>query len=265
MNSQPIVFFDSGVGGLPYLEQAVRRLPRERFIYVADRRHYPYGEKEMTRIQADVLESFHLVMERFSPKLAVIACNTASVAALDELRRAFPIPFVGVVPAVKPAAGFTRTKRIGVLATPQTVRNDYLDGLINDFADGCEVIRIAAPALRDFVENDFFSASPEQRERVIAETADAVRRAKTDVLVLACTHFLHVDAALGEALGGEVVIVDSREGVVKQLVRVLEGHSLLAVAGGGEPVMYLTGPGPAEDRYRRFAARFGLAMAGELV
>ena len=264
MNSAPVIFFDSGVGGLPYYALARQRLPGERFIYVADRLHYPYGEKSLDRIREDVLETFRLIMDRFAPKLAVIACNTASVAALDRLRRAFPIPFVGVVPAVKPAAAFTRNKRIGVLATPQTVKNDYLDGLIRNFADGCAVVRIAAPALRDFVERDLFTAAPAARERVLEETAAAVREAGPDVLVLGCTHYLHVDRELQEKLGVAVTVIDSREGVVNQLERVLARGDLRAGDAGGAGVMYLTGPGPAEERYQRFAERFGLEMAGTL-
>jgi glutamate racemase len=264
MNSHPIIFIDSGVGGLPYYALARRRLPAERFIYVADRLHYPYGEKNITQIQEDVLATFHLVMERFAPKTAVIACNTASVAALDRLRETFPIPFVGVVPAVKPAAAFTRNKRIGVLATPQTVKNDYLDGLIDHFADGCTVVRIAAPALRDFVEERYFDAPPEERERVLDDAAAAVKEAGTDVLVLSCTHFVHVDEALREKLGSGVTLIDSREGVVSQLERILDRHDLRAAGKDGGGAMYLTGPGPVEERYRRFAQRFDLVLAGPL-
>ena len=264
MNSHPIIFIDSGVGGLPYLALARQRLPAERFIYVADRLHYPYGEKDMAQIQADVLETFRLIMDRFSPKAAVIACNTASVAALERLRQTFPIPFVGVVPAVKPAAAFSRSRRIGVLATPQTVKNDYLDGLIDNFANGCEVVRIAAPALRDFVENEFFSATADTRERVLEDAAASVNSAGTDVLVLACTHFLHVAAALQEKLGRGVRLIDSREGVVNQLERVIDRQSLRTAKTEGESLMYLTGPGPAEERHRRFAERFGLELAGSL-
>jgi glutamate racemase len=264
MNSHPIIFFDSGVGGLPYLALARRRLPAEQFIYIADRQHYPYGEKSLAAIQQDVVDAIGEAKERFSPKVVVIACNTASVAALARLRQVFPMSFVGVVPAVKPAAALTRNKRIGVLATPQTVKNDYLDGLVNNFADGCEVIRIAAPALRDFVEYDFFSAGTEDRERVIDEAAAAVRRANTDVLVLACTHYLHVDAALRGKLGAAVRIIDSREGVVRQLERVLDQFHLRASGTAGRSAMYLTGKGEVEERYRLFADHFGLEMAGSV-
>jgi glutamate racemase len=134
-----------------------------------------------------------------------------------------------------------------------------------DFAACCTVVRIAAPALRDFVEHDYFTADAAERERVIAETAAAVKDAGTDVLVLACTHFLHMAGDLQAALGEGVHLVDSREGVVNQLERVLKINSLLSDAQAGEGVMYLTGPDPAGERYRLFAEKFGLALAGPLI
>ncbi|MBN2354266.1 MAG: glutamate racemase [Spirochaetales bacterium] len=261
MKSRPIIFFDSGVGGLPYLALARERLPAERFVYVADRGHYPYGEKTVTELRAVVLEVFGRAAERFSPKLGVVACNTASVAALDALRAAFDPPFVGVVPAVKPAAAFSKNKRIGVLATPQTVKNDYLDALVRDFAEGCEVVRIPAPRLRDFVETRLFDAPAAEKDEVIGEAAGAVRASGADVVVLGCTHYLHVAAELEAALGPSVRIIDSREGVVNQLVRVLDGSRLRAAKRDGEDGFFLTGEAPVEERYRRFAERFGFAGA----
>ncbi|HEQ71561.1 MAG TPA: glutamate racemase, partial [Spirochaetia bacterium] len=177
---------------------------------------------------------------------------------------AFSIPFIGVVPAVKPAAGMTRNGRIGVLATPQTVRNDYLTGLINDFAAGLVVTRIAAPALRDLVEERFFSASPEEKRSVIADAAAAVRDAGVDTVVLACTHFLHVDTELGDVLGKNVLIIDSREGVINQLGRVLEKEKLSAHVKPGPNLFYVTGADPVQDRYRSFATAFGLGVGGTL-
>jgi glutamate racemase len=257
MESEPIIFFDSGVGGLPYLALARERLPDERFIYIADRLHYPYGERTTAEIQALVLAVFGRAAERFRPKLAVIACNTASVAALDRLRQAFRLPFVGVVPAVKPAAAFTHNHRIGVLATPQTVKNDYLDGLIRDFADGCEVKRIPAPRLRDFVETRLFDATAAEKAEVIGEAADSVRASGADVVVLACTHYLHVTSELAEAFGADVRLIDSREGVVNQLERVLDREQLRAGERTGPDGFFLTGAALPEERYRRFAGRFG--------
>jgi glutamate racemase len=264
MESQPIIFFDSGVGGLPYLALARERLPAERFVYVADRGHYPYGEKTVEQIRSIVLEVFGRVAARFAPKLCVVACNTASVAALAALRAAHGLPFVGVVPAVKPAAAFTKNRRIGVLATPQTVKNDYLDALIRDFAGGCGVVRIPAPRLRDFVETRLFDAGDGEKDEVIGEAAEAVRASGADVVVLGCTHYLHVAAELQAALGPDVRLIDSREGVVNQLVRVLDRSRLRARQRAGDDGFYLTGDGAVEERYGRFAERFGFPGAGLL-
>jgi glutamate racemase len=264
MNQKPIVFFDSGVGGLPYLALAQRRLPAERFIYVGDRRHYPYGDKTQDEIRENVLESFQLIMERFSPKTAVIACNTASVVALSALRARFSIPFIGVVPAVKPAAGLTKNNRIGVLATPQTVKNDYLDGLIRDFAPGCTVVRIPLPELRDLVEKQFFSALPELKNRIVGNAARAVEEAAVDVVVLACTHFLHVEKELHDALPPGILIIDSRDGVISQLERVLDKKSLRSQTKYAPDLFYVTGEGALEEQYARFAGAFGLEPGGSL-
>jgi glutamate racemase len=121
MTPDPIAFLDSGVGGLPYLAHTRRLLPGERYVYVADRENFPYGEKESARIVDAALSLTERLVAREHPRLVVVACNTMSVIALPMLRARFSLPFVGVVPAVKPAASLSRRRRVGVLATRQTV------------------------------------------------------------------------------------------------------------------------------------------------
>jgi len=195
----------------------------------------------------------------------VVACNTASVTALALLRKTFAIPFVGVVPAVKPAAGLTKNGRIGILATPQTVNNDYLTGLINDFARTSLVLRVPAPDLRDLVEERFFTASDEEKNRIVQDAVREVIKADVDVLVIGCTHFLHVLPELSKALGEKTIIIDSREGVTNQLVRILETNNIKAGESPGTPpgvapkaLMYLTGNWPVEERLRLFARSFDI-------
>ncbi|MBN1524752.1 MAG: glutamate racemase [Spirochaetales bacterium] len=264
MNTQHILFFDSGVGGLPYLASAQAALPGEHFIYAADRLHYPYGQKSVDEIRKNVLDSMAMILNRFPVKAAVIACNTASVVALDALRAQFSIPFVGVVPAVKPAAQLTRNNRIGVLATPQTIKNDYLTALINDFANSCEVFRIPAPDLRDLVELHFFTATQTEKTRIVRLAVKEIKHADVDVVVLACTHFLFTFNELQQELGEGIHIIDSREGVTNQLKRILSQHRLLRPAAERrlqDPAapLYLTGDGVVEIRYRHFAEMFHLS------
>ena len=147
--AKPIAFLDSGVGGLPYLEMAREHLPKENFIYLADRKNFPYGTKSAEEVFAAVAVLTDRILAAEKPKVFVLACNTMSVVALTRLRKLYPrLPFVGVVPAVKPAAERTKVKRIGVLATNRTLQDAYLDDLIRRFASSCEVVRVAGPGNR---------------------------------------------------------------------------------------------------------------------
>ena len=129
LDHRPVVVFDSGVGGLPYLQRLREFLPDETFSYVADTANFPYGEKSTAELNDIVHRQMERLIHRIVPKLVVVACNTASVVALSELRAAFGLPFVGVVPAVKPAAETTENKRIGLIATRKTVEDPYTDML----------------------------------------------------------------------------------------------------------------------------------------
>jgi glutamate racemase len=260
MDERPIAFIDSGIGGLPYLAEVRRRLPGARLVYAADRERFPYGEKRPADIVEAVVSLAERLVEREHPQLIVIACNTASVVALGELRRRFSLPFVGTVPAVKPAAAWSNSRRIGVLATRRTVEGDYLRDLVEKFASGCEVVGLPANDLVAFVEYELHRASAV--ERIARATAEAarVRDARVDTVVLGCTHFLHLEAELRAAFGPDVTLVDSRDGVARQAAR---------LAGTVEPAegadaFYLTGPQPIAERHRFFARAFGLEPAGSL-
>lgn len=262
MPDAPVAFIDSGVGGLPYLACAKEILPAERFVYVADREHFPYGLLSPEQIAAAVTALTARLVSREGPKLIVVACNTMSVVALAELRRSFSVPFVGVVPAVKPAAEFSRSKRIGVLATQRTVEGRYLKDLIEKFAAGCVVECLPAAGLVDFVEREMCVASTEERRARVRTEAEALRAAHVDTVVLACTHFLHLAAEFAAELGDGVRVIDSREGVTRQIKRVIGVNA--APQKTGRDALYVTGPEPFEDRYRYFARSFGLELEGKL-
>ncbi len=269
MTPEAVAFLDSGVGGLPYLAHARSLLPGRRFIYAADRENFPYGEKDRETIVAATVSLAERLIRRERPRLVVVACNTMSVVALPQLRAGFDVPFVGVVPAVKPAASLSRRKRVGVLATRQTVEGEYLRNLIRQYATGCDVVSLSSSALVEFVEKGLYQASREERERMVREEVARFLTERIDALVLGCTHFLHLEAEFRKLLDAEgITLVDSREGVSRQAVRLLwenpPPRALAAPEDSPPDVLYVTGQPPLEKRYDWFARQFGLQLRGSL-
>ena len=260
----PIAFLDSGIGGLPYLASTRSLLPDERYVYAVDRENFPYGEKTADQVIQVISGLTRRMIEREHPRLVVVACNTASVVALNVLRETFPLPFVGVVPAVKPAAALSQRRRVGVLATRGTVEGQYLRSLIRDHAAGCTVVSLPAAGLVEFVEQDMESSTPEQKTARVQAEVDRFRDAGIDALVLGCTHFLHLEPEFRHLLSEEgIALVDSREGVARQVQRLLnDGDGSLASITREPDALYITGASPIEDRYRYFAKQFGLHLAG---
>ena len=262
MTTEPTAFLDSGVGGLPYLARVRASLPGERLVYVVDRENFPYGEKTAQQVIAAITSVAERVIAREHPRLIVVACNTASVVALDALRARFPVPFVGVVPAVKPAAALSRRRRVGVLATRRTVEGEYLRSLIREHAAGCEVVSLPAAGLVEFVEEDLRGSSPAEKAARVGIEVDRFRDKRIDALVLGCTHFLHLEPEFRSLLEKEgIALVDSREGVARQVMRLL-GDSVPSSNGHEPDSLYVTGSAAVEERYSWFAARFGLVLAG---
>jgi len=264
MTPEPIAFLDSGVGGLPYLARARERLPGTRFVYVADRENFPYGEKPRAAIVAAVSSVAERVIARENPRVIVIACNTASVVALPALRARYRLPFVGVVPAVKPAAALSRSRRVGVLATQRTVEGEYLKNLIESHAAGCEVVSVHAAGLVEFVERDLANASAEERTERVRREVQRFRAERIDTLVLGCTHFLHLEPEFRKLLEEEgILLVDSREGVARQVAR-LAGQGGKADGRPASDSLYVTGSAPIQARYGYFAESFGMRLEGAL-
>ena len=271
-DKRAVVVFDSGVGGLPYLRRLREMLPNERFSYVADTANFPYGEKSTVELTDIIHSQMKRVIDRLDPKLAVIACNTASVVALADLRAAFGIPFVGVVPAIKPASEHSENGIIGLLATRKTVNDPYTRNLEQRFAAGKEVCRFAGVKIVELVEHGFFSSSKEQKREILRPAVEYFLSCSIDQLIIACTHFLFLEEELAEMLGGDVTLVDSRDGVARQTRRLLRGEGLMRDAGSideyggktpGAEGFYITGAA-ASETYRRFAEMHGLEWRSEL-
>jgi glutamate racemase len=277
MIPEPIAFLDSGVGGLPYLAHTRRAFPDRRYVYVADRENFPYGEKgDSLIIEASITLTERLIA-REHPCLVVVACNTMSVVALAALRARFPLPFVGVVPAVKPAASLSRRRRVGVLATRQTVEGDYLKRLVETHAQGCSVVSLPAAGLVQYVECEMYRADAREKAERVRREVERFRDVTIDALVLGCTHFLHLEEEFRSLLENEgITLVDSREGVTRQVARLLAAGSTSTPGARAAPAtpapdaarqtdsLYLTGALPLEERYGWFAQRFALSLEGIL-
>ena len=227
----PLLFFDSGVGGLSVLGPTRALLPNASIVYAADNAAYPYGTKTEAELAQRVPSLLALLVERYSPRLAIIACNTASTIALDHARAALDIPVVGTVPAIKPAGELSRTRLIGVLGTEATVRQPYVDDLAARFATDCTVVRHGSAALVDLAEDKLRgkAVDPAAVREAIAPLLQAAPR--MDVIVLACTHFPLLADELAAAAPG-VRQVDGAQGIARRIAFLTRGQAWPGQAAG---------------------------------
>jgi glutamate racemase len=189
-----ILVFDSGLGGLTVMREIVKARPDAHYIYVADDEFFPYGHHGEDQIIARVVPLIGELIEAHSPDLVVIACNTASTLVMSHLRERYDIPFVGTVPAIKPACARSKTKRVSVLGTKGTIKREYTKALIRDFAQGCEIALVGSGELASLAEAALSGIEVSDRE-ISAEIAPCFvgnggdPSARTDTVVLACTHY----------------------------------------------------------------------------
>lgn len=225
-DERPILVFDSGVGGLSVLAHIRQALPKASIVYAADNAGYPYGTKTEAEIAARVPALLGRLVERYHPRIVVIACNTASTIALAHVRSALDLPVVGTVPAVKPAALLSKSRVIGVLGTEATVRQPYVDNLVAEFASDCIVLRHGSAELVDLAEAKLRGVPPsaEAMTRVMAGLYDQPNGAKIDAVVLACTHFPLLAAEIEAASPPNVTLVDSGEGIARRTAHLTQGQ-----------------------------------------
>ena len=252
----PLLFFDSGVGGLSVLGPTRLALPTAPIIYVADSAGYPYGVRTDADLAERVPALLTRLVERFQPRLVVIACNTASTIALDQARAALDIPVVGTVPAIKPAAAVSKTRVIAVLGTEATVRQPYVDDLAARFAADCIVIRHGSPALVGLAEAKLAgdAIDPAAVTAAIAPLLAQPHGTSIDTIVLACTHFPLIADELALALPG-VTFVDGSPGIARRIAWLTRDQPWPAAAPEG--IALFTGPPPA-PALTASLARFGL-------
>lgn len=258
----PVLVFDSGVGGLSVLRAIRDRLPDVEVVYVADDAAFPYGEWSEEALRDHVVALMAELIARHRPAAVVIACNTASTLVLPPLRARFTVPFVGTVPAIKPAAEGTRTGIVAVLATPGTMKRDYTRELIRSFAADCHVRLVGAPDLARLAE---------ARMRGEAVDREAIRRQiepcfvemegrRTDVVVLACTHYPFLADLLAELAPWPVAWLDPAPAIARRLVAVLDGSALAPRRGAGLAV-FTSGKEPPAALAGLLAGH-GLGVAG---
>jgi glutamate racemase len=224
-----ILVFDSGLGGLTVFSEVLKARPDARFVYAADDAAFPYGRLSENALVARVLEVMERLIAIHEPKLVVIACNTASTLVLPRLRERFAIPFIGTVPAIKPAAALTQSGTIGLLGTAATIRQKYVDDLEREFARGKRLIRHACPELVAAAEAKLRG---ERIDPAVFGAAAAGLRGQSggdaiDTVVLACTHFPLVEDELRAAMGDNVRFVDGAEGIARRIAYLTQGQAFL--------------------------------------
>jgi glutamate racemase len=265
MNQGPtILIFDSGLGGLTVFREVVRARPDASYVYVADDAFFPYGRHGEADLVARVVPLMENLVAVHAPDLVVIACNTASTLVLPHLRSRFAVPFVGTVPAIKPACLMSRSRLVSVLGTDGTVRREYTRGLIRDFGHGCDVTLVGAAHLAGIAEAALRNEATcdDAIAREIAPcfiTAPDGRR--TDTVVLACTHYPLLLDRLALLAPWPVNWVDPAPAIARRVTDLL-GPPPADAAGGEAGFVFTSGEEPS-DALAAALAQFGLVPVYE--
>jgi len=261
MRDQPVLMFDSGIGGLTVLREARVLMPERRFVYVADDAAFPYGAWEEDALRDRIVDLFGTLVAEHAPEIVVIACNTASTIVLDALRAAFPeTPFVGTVPAIKPAAERTRSGLVSVLGTPGTVRRQYTRDLISAWATKCHVRLVGSDRLASLAETYMRDGFVDEAA-VSAEIAPCFIEkdgGRTDIVVLACTHYPFLVNRMRKTAPWPVDWIDPAEAIARRALSLLPPRTF---AGGMGPDLAVFTSGKAGEAQRRLMHGFGLTVA----
>jgi glutamate racemase len=211
--------FDSGVGGLSILDEALRQLPQHDYIYLADSANAPYGEKSSDWIAARSLTLCNYLASKRCDAI-VVACNTATAEAIKQIREVLSIPIIGVEPGIKPAAMQSQNNIVGVLATEATLKSDKFNALLNTLPNDCRFIKQAGAGLVPLIESG--NADGEETLELLAKHLEPIQDAGADTLVLGCTHYPFLRKAIRKLLGESITLIDTSDAVVRQVKRQLE-------------------------------------------
>ena len=234
----PIGIFDSGVGGLSVLKAIRAQMPQEAVIYLGDQGHVPYGPRPLEEVQAFSEQITRFLLAK-GAKLIVVACNTASAAALQHLRQTFPqVSFVGMEPAVKPAAEYTKSGVVGVLATPATFQGALYASVVERFAQGVTVLQDTCPGLVGQIEKGELDAP--ETESILRAALQPMLAQGIDTVVLGCTHYPFVIPLIERIAGKNVRVIDPAPAVARQTGRLLESAGMRQPAGTKAAVAYYT-------------------------
>ncbi|HMR98918.1 MAG TPA: glutamate racemase [Anaerolineales bacterium] len=238
--NSPIGIFDSGIGGLSVLRAIRRLMPGESIIYFGDQIHIPYGPRPMEQIGrfSEAITNFLIQQQA---KIVVVACNTASAAALKDLRAKFPeMQFVGMEPAVKPAAERTQTGRVGVLATPATFQGALYASVVERFANGVELFQNTCPGLVQQIEQG--NLDGKETRQILENALFPMLERNIDTVVLGCTHYPFVIPMIEQIVGENVRVIDPAPAVAKQTNRLLEtGRLVNPTSAGGNVKLFTSG------------------------
>jgi glutamate racemase len=238
-----ILVFDSGLGGLTVFAEVLKARPDARFVYAGDDAAFPYGALTEGGIVARVVQVMERLVAAHQPDIVVVACNTASTLVMPHLRARFPIPFVGTVPAIKPAAALSRSRSLAVLATPATVARDYTRDLIEAYAGDCRVTLVGSTRLAALAEAEL-SGEPASDEAIRAEIAPCFLEAdgaRTDVVVLGCTHYPLLLSRLDALAPWPVTWVDPAPAIARRVVQLIGGPLHGHEGGDDETLAVFTG------------------------
>ena len=241
-----IAVFDSGVGGISVLRHLVRQMPQERYLYFGDSANAPYGTKTKEQVRALTFAAAEMLIKS-GIKALVVACNTATSAAINDLRKAYPkLIIIGIEPALKLAADTHPGGKLGVMATPMTLREEKFARLMERFRESCEIYKIPAPGLVELIEAGKADS---------AETDDLIRRLFApypglDALVLGCTHYPFAAKSISRVLGSQVALLDGGDGTARETKRRLAEAGLLR-SGAGEVRITNSANTPAMEKLAR--------------
>jgi glutamate racemase len=261
--SPTIVVFDSGLGGLTVHREVAKVRPGARLVYAADDAFFPYGRHGEPELIARVTAVMGELIDTYRPQIVVVACNTASTIVLPELRARFSVPFVGTVPAIKPACAASQSKLVSVLGTMGTVKREYTHGLIRDFAQGCAVTLVGSPRLAELAEAALKDepVSDTDIAREIAPCFVEKDGARTDTVVLACTHYPLLLDRLNKLAPWPVQFIDPAPAIARRVTELLGP----AAPGRSEPAKaHFTSGKPLSAALEAALTGFGIAVPAKV-
>ncbi len=221
----PVAVIDSGVGGISVLKELISLMPNENYIYFGDNKNAPYGTKTTEQVKNLMFSNVEMLLHE-GAKAIVIACNTATAASVEGLRKKYSdIPIIGIEPAIKPSAKYKVNSNVLVMATPLTLQQERFEDLLKRYCEDANIMTLACPGLMEFIEEGITEG--EELEEFLKELFSNVEGIKFDSVVLGCTHYPHIKKTIRKILGNDIMIFDGGAGTAKETRRRLEENNIL--------------------------------------